>query len=733
MSGATRKRVIVWAATAVLLTAGVAQAGGVFFAGTLTDGKFTPGKDADGPCFLVRYSSITAKLAGGSAETTIRETVLGPESGTLRTVCVIPLPESVDCGSVKVTAASGDAEARTLEGKFLTTSEAQDLYEAIARGTGAVSVVSLSGRPALLIEQLDLPPKMELTVSLTQKVPEGQGVLSYACPMPGTAWAKGPVARLSLTATVTADKALRAMFSPSHTAEIERDGLRKASVRMTADHFAARDDFRLCYVADDGDLGLRVLAHRPEEDQDGYFLVVGNPTGSVDDRPVPPKDVLFVLDSSGSMRGEKIEQARAAIEYCLDHLNASDRFSIITFGTEVESFRETPTPNTKANVAAARDFIDDVVARGRTNISGALAKGLAGKPAQGRLRIMIFLTDGTPTAGEVVPDKIVEALPQMNGSKTRIFVMGVGHDVNAHLLDKLASGTEGSSEYVGGDEEIDVKIASLYDRLSNPVLNDVTIAFGELRPTAVFPKELPALFTGSEFMVAGRYSKGGTHTVTVSGTLAGKPVTYTCKAELPARTDGPAAEYVAPLWAARKIGYLLREIRLNGENPELIEEIVRLSTKFGIVTEYTDFIATALPTPGKTSEEHAKKTVAEVTSRLRAARGQQAGQWAVNQAVNEQELQKRVVAADGVNAYRDSRGRMVANDNIRQIGSRVYYKREGGWVDADDAVDRETRKVKLFSEEYFELLRKDDSFRRAQSLGENVEMNVGKERIVVEK
>ncbi|NQU25070.1 MAG: VWA domain-containing protein [Candidatus Nealsonbacteria bacterium] len=455
-------------------------------------------------------------------------------------------------------------------------------------------------------------------------------------------------------------------------------------------------------------------------------MLLGNPTGSDADEKAIEKDVIFVLDTSGSMRGEKIEQARAAIEYCLDRLNPGDRFNVVTFGTEVVSFRDAPVARTPDALAAAQTFIESVVAKGRTNIGGALAKVVEGKPEKDRPRITIFLTDGTPTAGELVPENILQSVKAVQPVATRIFVMGVGHDVNAHLLDKLAEATDGSSEYVGPDEEIDARVATLYDRLSHPVLTGVAIDFGELRPHAVYPQKLPALFKGSEVMVFGRYRGGGTHTIRVRGTLAGKSTEYACRAELPAEPDGQSNAFVAPLWAARKIGFLLQEIRLHGENDELITEVVRLSKKFGIVTEYTEFLAML---DVDVSNETA---VGEAQRLMQYANRLQAGQWAVNQAFNDKELQNRVVATQGGNNYRDRRGNVVVNGNVRQFADQVFYLRDGQWVDAEEQGDRKTRVVKLFSPEYMELLRNNKDFARAQELGWAVSTNIDNERIVVE-
>jgi Ca-activated chloride channel family protein len=743
------------AAAVVVVWAVPAGAGCVFFAGHWSDGTFVPDANSKGPCRTILYSTIDAKIDGAVAKTTIVETVTSapgsPAGAPRHYVCLIPLPNGVELGSVTLTVDDAGADAaggtgagpdmptgRSVPLKVLSADDARKVFQSLARGLGDATVISLTGRPAAVVDSLDLPARARITLTFSQKLSSSAGVQSYVCPMPATTWSAGAVDRLSLTATVTSDKPLRALFSPSHTAAVERDGLAKAVVRVKADNWRGRDDFRLCFVADEDDLGLRMMAYRPDPNEDGYFLLLGSPTGSVRNKKAVPKDVLFVLDASGSMRGEKIEQARAAVEYCLGRLNEPDCFNIVTFGTEVTAFRGAPAGNDKQAVAAAKEYLDNVIARGRTNISGALAKALAGKAQAGRLRIVIFLTDGAPTAGETSADKIVQQVPEMNTSGAKIFVMGVGNDVNAHLLDKLAECTEGASEYVRPDEEVDARIASLYDRLSNPVLNNVAVAFGDLRPTAVFPAKLPALFIGSQVMVAGRYRAAGTHKITLAGTLAGEPAQYVCTAELPARTAPDDNEFVAPLWAARKIGFLLREIRLNGENKELVDEIVRLSTKFGILTEYTSYLAgggggpggaMSGPMPGASVEEAGKF----VANRLKDARAQQAGQWAVNQAVNEQELQQRKVASDEANVYRDRSGNLVKADNVMQVGSRTFYFRAGQWVDSETDAKQKARVVKLFSDEYFDLLKKDKDFARAQSLGWNVQMNVGAERIEVEK
>src|SRR5208283_1658788 len=170
---------------------------------------------------------------------------------------------------------------------------------------------------------------------------------------------------------------LRSIFSPTHNAAIQRKDLHEATASVRADRWSGQDDFRLYWVADKDDLGLRVLSYRAPGKEDGYFMLLGNPTGAAGAERVADKDVVFVLDTSGSMRGEKIEQARSALDYCLEHLNRGDRFNVITFGTTVRNFRDELVPARLEEVTAAREFVENVVANGRTNISGALEKAFA--------------------------------------------------------------------------------------------------------------------------------------------------------------------------------------------------------------------------------------------------------------------------------------------------------------------------------------------------------------------
>jgi Ca-activated chloride channel family protein len=711
-------------AAALVGPAASLQAGPVFVPGHLDGDKFTPVPGVPYNCYAIRFSTSTVSVEKDAAKIDIEEVIDGPAT-PVPAVCLIPLPADVHAASIRVSWAKIGSEPKILgDATYLGASKAQALYETIGRG-GLTKILAFTGRPAILVPAVDLDGKGKMLITFRMEVRSADGVHMLTCPMPAAAYAAAPVERVTLNVHLTDKQPLRSIFSPTHATTLTRKTPTEATATVKADRWTGMEDFRLFWAADNDALGLRVLAYRPSDKEDGYFVLLGNPAGAAAQRAVL-KDVLFVMDTSGSMRGEKIEQARASLDYCIQHLDRTDRFNIITFGTDVKTFKDDLVDATAENLKGARAFVEDVVAHGQTNIAGALNKALAGKAEAGRERIMIFVTDGAPTVGERSPEKIVEQVTKQNDG-TRIFVMGVGNDVNAHLLDRLAEVTDGSSEYFAPREELDAKVATLYDRLSHPVLSGVGVSFGEAGAHQVLPSKVPVLFKGSEIMMVGRYKKGGKQTFTVAGTLAGKPVSYTVTADLPAEASDVSNEFLAPLWAARQIGFLLQEIRLRGANKELVEEVVRLSKQYGIVTEYTEFIAAAGPAA------KAGEILAEAGRRLDLARKEQAGAWAVNQAVNDRQLQMRAVAGGAANTYRDRRGKEMSIANISQIGRRAFYLQDGQWVDAEEAGSRQTRVVKLLSPEYFELLKKDATFAKAQQLGWALSVNVGNERIVIEK
>lgn len=639
-------------------------------------------------------------------------------------VALIPLTATADLESATV-----KINGEPVEVTKLSANEASKRLQSFAQTLKSVTILSHSDVPLLLIPSVKFDHTIEVTVEYSQTVTKSQGVNFLNVPMSPVRWTGQPLDRLVMGITLKGAQPIRAILSPTHETSIDRTSAKVASIKVRAQHVIDDSDFRLCWVEDADDLGLRLLTHKADDNDEGYFLLLGNPTGRDEDKAIE-KDVTFVLDTSGSMRGEKLEQCRAAIEYCLENLNDGDRFNIITFGSKIDSFRESVVRSTKKNVADAQVFVEDLVSNGRTNINGALQQTATSQRKSARPQIAIFLTDGTPTAGELVDEKILENFTTANQAGLRVFVLGVGNEVNAHLLDQLAEVSDGLTEYVAPDEDIDQKIAGLYNRLANPVMTDVDVAFGDLRTRDVFPRKVPALFRNSQVMLFGRYRDSAEGIVQINGMLGDQKRQYSVKAEL---ASDVGCEFIAPLWASRKIGYLLQEIRLHGEEQELIAEVVELSKKYGIVTEYTQSLVMPFGLAGRTlSSRDVAGLSADAFTRFGSARATKTGVWAVSQARNDKLLQSQVIRNNAANNFLDRRGQKVqAAATLKQVGARAYYYRNGVWEDGADAGKRRTRTVKAFSKEYFELLKNED-FAKAQQLGGAVSLNIGEERVVVE-
>ncbi len=691
-----------------------ALAGPAFFPGQYAGGRFAP--DAQPGGFEVRFSETRVQVDGDEAVVRTESRVRARTPG-LRSIGLLPLPDGVGADGVHVRV---DGAA---VGRFLPAAEAAKVYAEVARGAGASALLGRVGAPAWLLPEVRLGAATDLVVELRLPVGRDAGLRTLTLPMPAADLAAG-VRKVRVEVELHAERPLRAVFSPSHEVEVARPVEHAATVRLRAERLQHAEPLRLFWAVDDDALGLRVLTHRAEGEDVGYLMLLGNPSGA--QGPVIPKDVVLALDTSGSMRGEKLEQVRSAVEYVLEHLNPTDRFNLVAFGTEVRRFRPDLVPSTADTREAARRFVEDLVAHGRTNIAGALEAGLAGTPGA-RPRTLLFLTDGAPTAGERDPKRVISSLPGLNRSGARVFVLGVGHDVNAHLLDQIAEQTGGSTVYVDPDDGVDVKVAALYDGLSNPVLADVGIDFGGLEVEHVYPAELPTLFRGQELLVLGRYRGGGPATITLRGSLAGEPREHAVRATLP-DTAAPGHDFVASLWAARRIGELLKRLRLGGDEAtrkDLVGEVVELSRRFGILTEYTEFIS------ADERDYSLEDATARATAEVSTANAQQSGRWAVRQAANERELRTKKVSSAAANLYVDRKGRVKRAAKVRSVGRRAFYKRGEKWVQADDGRARKKRRVKRFSAEYMRLLEQDKDFARAQTLDGDMEINLGDERVEV--
>ncbi|GEM_PF-4811404 len=593
-----------------------------------------------------------------------------------------------------------------------------DLIERIIREG---KLAQLSPFLGLELVQVSLPEKEErvsVSVDWSLESPSLEGLVDLKLPMPLASMSSGPVRRAVVEVSIRSDLPVRSVFSPSHECKVKRENAEHAQVRFSQDQVKEDGPFELFAVTSSSPLGLKLFSHRPESAEDGYFLLAGCPTDRIERQE--GMEVVFVVDTSGSMRGDKMEQARAALEYCLTQLTPRDRFNIIGFSDTHRSFRPQPVQADPAVMQKALSYIDNLEPGGKTNLADALDAAVTGTPDSNRT--VLFLTDGTPTVGERKPDMILSRVKESNRANARLYVIGIGYEVNAYLLDRLAQQTEGGSEYVDPEEDLDERVASVFNRIAYPVMKDVEVAFAGAEVYDVTPTRLQDLYRDTPIMITGRYREGGELLVRLKDGNS--------KEMLEAKMDVPEAcmdhAFIAPLWASRQLGERLEDIRLHGESDEALEQVVRLSREYGVFTAYTAVL----------NEEPARDlSDAEVVEKVKRAMNRasqvKSGKWAVMQSRNDQDLKNRMVQSAEMNTFLDAQGERQEASNIRQVGGTAYYQQDGVWVAAEDGKARSQRTVERFSEEYFELIRTHEELAKASALKGDVKVNVGDEQITI--
>ncbi|MGH8525062.1 MAG: VWA domain-containing protein, partial [Gammaproteobacteria bacterium] len=319
-------------------------------------------------------------------------------------------------------------------------------------------------------------------------------------------------------------------------------------------------------------------------------MLLASPGTEVRGTKVIAKDVVFVLDTSGSMAGAKLEQAKKALLFCVENLNKEDRFDVLRFATEVEPLFDKLNDADRENVSRAKKWIEELKPIGGTAINDALAKALANRPGKSdRPYMIVFLTDGRPTVGVTDENQIRSNVTKKNEDNTRIFCFGIGTDVNTHLLDSVAEDTRAFSQYVLPEEDIEVKVSSFFTKIKEPVLASPKLVFPDsVRVTKIYPATLPDVFKGEQLVVAGRYSGKSSGAIRLEGSVNGETKSFRYDADFADKSSDH--DFIPRLWATRRVGYLLDEIRLRGENKELKDEVSELARKYNIVTPYTAYL-----------------------------------------------------------------------------------------------------------------------------------------------
>ncbi|SFI48988.1 VIT domain-containing protein [Planctomicrobium piriforme] len=550
---------------------------------------------------------VDARVRDQIADVQVSQTFRNTGSQTLEAQFLFPLPYDGAIDSLTLM-----VNGKEFPAQLLKAEDARQRYESIVRRNRDPALLQWIGTGLFQTNVFPIPAGEQRTVTLhySQLLRKTDGLTDFLFPLATARYSSQPVGKISLRIAIENTVEIKNLYSPSHAVSIERNGPRQAVVKYEAQHVVPSEDFRLFIDSQAGAVGATVLSYHPEGTEDGYFLLLASPQFQTPQTDRIAKTVSFIVDKSGSMSGEKMEQTRSAARFLLNQLAENDLFNIVSFDSQVQSYRpELELMNTAARTQASAYF-DGLNAGGGTNIHDALVQGLSQLRDRQRPAYVLFLTDGLPTAGETNEARITQAAKAANQAGARLLVFGVGYDVNSRLLDRLSREQHGLSEYVRPNENIEAAISRVFQRISRPVLTGVQINYeldapGGAQVNRVYPGGELDLFAGEQLVVVGRYKNSGDVRIQLKGMVNGGEQRHEFNGHFAAAGRDSTNAFIARLWAMRRIGELIDELDLNGRNPELIEELVRLSTAHGIMTPYTAFLAddTVRPELSSTSNQ----------------------------------------------------------------------------------------------------------------------------------
>ena len=532
----------------------------------------------------ISYHHVNVKIDGQIATTTVDQEFYNPNSERLEGTYMFPIPEGSHIDKFTM-----EIGGQPVEAELLPADKARQIYEDIVRKMRDPALMEYAGRDVFKVRVYPIEPHStkHITLSYTQVLKADSGLIGYTYPLNTEKFSAKPVKSVSVKVELTTTRPLKTIYSPSHAVEIKRDGSQRATVAYEASDVTPDTDFSLYFAPEQDAVGMNLLTSKTGDD-DGYFVLFAAPGVDANEK-ILPKDVAFVIDTSGSMAGKKMEQARKALRFCIENLNDDDRFEIIRFSTDVEPLFDRLVAVNSANRDQADHFIDRLKAIGGTAIDDALNKALSLQTERdGRPFVVVFLTDGQPTIGTTNPEEIVSHVKQKD-SGTRIFCFGIGNDVNTHLLDSIAEETRAFNQYVLPEEDLEIKVSSFFSNIKEPVLTDPELKFtGDVHVTKLYPSPLPDLFRGEQLVIVGRYSGHGNSAAVIEGKVNGQKREFSEDVKFPDESSGN--DFIPKFWATRRVGYLLDQIRLHGENAELRDEVTDLARKYGIVTPYTAYL-----------------------------------------------------------------------------------------------------------------------------------------------
>lgn len=702
--------------------------------------------------YKIKELSYQAKVKDQVAQVQVSQSFVNTGSAQMEVSFVFPLPYegAIDRMTFMV-------DGKEFDAKLLPAKEARTIYEGYVRRNQDPALLEWVGYGMFQTSVFPVPPGAErkVTLKFSQLLRKSGQLTDLVIPLATAKYSSTPVEKISIEASIETTAEMKSVYSPSHAINVQRPDGKHAIVKYEVANQIPTTDFRLLFDTNDGSLGASVISYRPEGNEDGFFLLLASPEVKAMNSDRPAKTLVFVVDRSGSMSGKKIEQAKEALKFTLNNLRTGDMFNIVAYDSAVESFKPELQKYDDETRKSALAFVDGIYAGGSTNIDGAMTTALAMIKDDTRPNYVLFLTDGLPTAGETNEAKIAQNTKQNNKVRTRIVAFGVGYDVNSRLLDRIARDNYGQSDYVRPDENIESSVGRLSSKMSSPVMTHVSVNVdvdamtdsGAPSINRMYPKEVYDIFAGDQMVIVGRYKKAGGAKVTITGKIGNEEKKFDFPASLIEKSNDQSFAFVEKLWAMRRIGEIIDEMDLKGKNGELVKELVGLSIKHGILTSYTSFLADENAKPSQLASSNFSSNV-EAASKSLDRLEKAEGKDGVAQRGAKFDLQSAERAQSGGGAgfggygggkpgapggaaapkmaaggrlgggyngakFRDidSDKEVAAGDSVQNVGNETLYKR-GRTLYAANAQevdpekdDAKIKKVKRFTDEYFELVK----------------------------
>ncbi|MCA1959625.1 MAG: VWA domain-containing protein [Desulfomonile sp.] len=553
------------------------------------------------------------------------------------------------------------------------------------------SLLGLAGQYVLVVRPVNMGVKQQRSFKVKYELrwASSRDELELAVALAGERYALGPVGELELRVRFKAARPIRSLFSPTHHLSMFRESPHRSQILVRSQGTRVLRDFLLVAFFSGDNLDVRVLTHR-EPGEPGAFLAAIAPPLAPSGASGPDKDVVFLLDCSGSMGTENLRVARSAVKFCLERLGPDDRFNIVTVGTRAEKMAPSLVQATSKNILDAVNHLNAIGDCGGTDLYNGIITALEQFQTRKRPSIVVVVGDGQSTVGITDPDRIVTDLRRNNRVDARFFVLAVGAHPDVALLDRIATATKGRSTQFSQHHDVESFMNRFFAGVSPPRVSGISLRFDIVKPEYVSPDPIPDLFGDDSVLVLGRYAtKGNVNArVRLRGALQGKTQTVARFFQFP--LSDPHHSYIPQLWAMRRLATLLETEWLKGADEAVRREAKELTERYGFRT------------PPRVEKFRRQGDSAGMPRDLGSLL------WT---------LKKSVVPAD------------VQSDAFRHVDGKVFRREETRWVDTRYRGDMPTTRVEFFGDEYFKLLEQTPELGPFLAIGPEVTI-VDKERAV---